>query len=44
LRRVTGSLVHTPLAKGKELARSGREEDYRLALELLFGLTVGDHA
>jgi glutamyl-tRNA reductase len=42
LRRVTNSLVHTPLTKGKDLARNGREEDYRQALELLFGLTVSD--
>jgi glutamyl-tRNA reductase len=44
LRRVTNSLVHTPMTKGKELARDGRPDDYRQALELLFGLDMSRHA
>jgi len=43
LRRVTNSLVHTPMTKGKELARNGRPDDYRQALELLFGLDMSRH-
>jgi len=43
LRRVTNSVVHTPLTKGKALARDGRDDAYRNALELLFDLDVGHH-
>jgi glutamyl-tRNA reductase len=44
LRRVTNSLLHAPVVKGKELARNGRPDDYKDALELLFGLDVGQRA
>jgi glutamyl-tRNA reductase len=40
LRRVTNSLVHTPMTRGKDLARNGRPDDYREALELVFGLDM----
>ena len=42
LHRVTNALLHTPSIRARELAREGNEEDYRQAVQLLFGIDV-DH-
>ncbi|WP_121370502.1 glutamyl-tRNA reductase [Frondihabitans australicus] len=39
LRHLAGVLLHTPSVRARELAREGRGEDFRDALEALFGLT-----
>jgi glutamyl-tRNA reductase len=39
LRHLTSVLLHTPSTRARELAREGRGEDFRDALEALFGLT-----
>jgi glutamyl-tRNA reductase len=40
LHRVTNALLHTPSIRARELARNGNEEDYRRAIQLLFGIDV----
>lgn len=40
LHRVTNALLHTPSIRARELARNGNEEDYRHAIQLLFGIDV----
>jgi glutamyl-tRNA reductase len=39
LRHLASVLLHTPSTRARELAREGRGEDFRDALEALFGLT-----
>lgn len=39
LRHLASVLLHTPSKRARELAREGRGEDFRDALEALFGLT-----
>jgi len=40
LRRVTNSLLHTPITRGKDLAASGQHEDYAKAIRTLFDVEV----
>ena len=40
LHRVTNALLHTPSIRARELARNGNEEDYRQAIQLLFGIDL----
>ncbi|NNG36529.1 glutamyl-tRNA reductase [Nakamurella aerolata] len=40
LRRVTGSLLHTPTMRAKELAKDGSGDDYVKALHTLFGIQL----
>lgn len=40
LRRVTGSLLHTPTMRAKELAKDGSGDDYVKALHTLFGIRL----
>ena len=40
LRRVSNALLHTPSIRAAELARTGDLEDYRNALQTLFGIDV----
>ena len=40
LHRVTNALLHTPSVRAKELARSGDEDAYRRAIQLLFDIDV----
>jgi len=42
LHRVTNALLHTPSIRARELARTGNEEDYRRAIQLLFGINVDE--
>lgn len=40
VRRVVRQLMHVPTARARELAASGRHDDYTAALEALYGLNV----
>jgi len=42
LHRVTNALLHTPSIRARALARTGNEEDYRQAIQLLFGIDVDE--
>lgn len=44
LRRIVRKLLHTPTVRARELAASGRGDDYISALETLFGLEVSPSA
>jgi glutamyl-tRNA reductase len=40
LSRVTNALLHTPSVQARTLARSGSQDDYRRAIEILFGIEL----
>ena len=40
LRRVTNALLHTPSVRARTLIRSGDQNDYRQALQVLFGIDL----
>lgn len=42
LHRVTNALLHTPSIRARELARNGNEDNYRQAVQLLFGIDVDE--
>ena len=42
LHRVTNALLHTPSIRARELARTGNEDAYRQAIQLLFDIDVDE--
>ena len=42
LHRVTNALLHTPSIRARELARTGNEDAYRRAIQLLFDIDVDE--
>lgn len=40
LHRVTNALLHTPSVRARSLVRDGEQDDYRTAIQVLFGIDV----